>query len=101
MGTDISNRQLDQDLEDIKTFCRFYLKFYKNYMKSFIGFVLRFNLDFLFVFIILDEYRGIVDKCALYRAANLFPGLLFVVELESHGKNDHFVNVHGDLSLLC
>ena len=70
-------------------------------MKSLISFVLRFNLDFLSVFIILDEYRGTANKCSVNRAANLFPGLLFVVELESHGKNDHFVNVHGDLSLLC
>ena len=70
-------------------------------MKSLIGFVLRFNLDFLSVLIILDEYRGIVDKCALNRAANLLPGVLFVVELESYGKNDHFVNVHSDVPLLC
>ena len=69
-------------------------------MQSFIGFVLRFDLDFHSVLIILDEYRGIVDKCALNRATNLLPGMLFVVELESYGKHDHFVNVYGDVALL-
>ena len=101
MLVDISDRQLDQDLEDIKTFCRFYMQFYKNDMQSFISFVLRFNLDLLSVFIILDEYRGVADKCALNRAANLLPRVLFVVELESYGKHDHFVNVYSDVPLLC
>jgi len=70
-------------------------------MQSFISFVLRFDLDCLSVLIILDEYRGMVDKCALNRAALHLPGLLFVVELESYDKNNHFVNVHGDAPLLC
>jgi len=70
-------------------------------MKSLVSFVLRFNLDFLSVFIILDEYRGIADKCSLNRAANFFPRVLFVVELESYDKHDHFVNVHSDVPLLC
>ena len=69
-------------------------------MQSFIGFVLRFNLDCLCVLIILDEYRGIADKRALNRAANLFPRVLFVVELESYDKYDHFVNVYRDVPLL-
>jgi len=98
---DISDRQLDQDLENMKTFDRIYLQFYQNYMQSFIGFVLWFNLNSLSVLIILDEYRGIVDKCALNRATDLLPGVLFVIELESYDKNDHFVNVHGDVPLLC
>jgi hypothetical protein len=70
-------------------------------MQSFIGFVLWFNLNSLSVLIILDEYRGIVDKCALNRATDLLPGVLFVIELESYDKNDHFVNVHGDVPLFC
>jgi len=69
-------------------------------MQSFISFVLRLNLDFLAVLIILDEYRGIVDKSALNRAANLLPRMLFVVELESYDKHDHFVNVYSDVPLL-
>jgi len=70
-------------------------------MKSFIGFVLRLNLDFHSVLIILNEYRGIVDKSALNGAANLIPRVLFVVELESHAKQDHFINVYSDVPLLC
>ena len=100
MLVDISDRQLDQDLEDIKTFCRFYMQFYKNDMQSFISFVLRFNLDFLSFLIILDEYRGIADKCALNRSANLLPGVLFVVKLESYHKKDHFVNIYTTVPLL-
>ena len=70
-------------------------------MKSLIGFVLRFNLDFLSVLIVLDEYRGIVDNCALNRTANFFPRVLFVVKFESYGKHDHFVDVYSDVPLLC
>jgi len=70
-------------------------------MKSLISFVLRFNLDFLSVFIILDEYRGTANKCSVNRAANLLPRVLFVIELESYFKHDHFVNVHSDVPLLC
>jgi hypothetical protein len=69
-------------------------------MESFIGFVLRFNLNFLYVLMIRDEYRGIVDKCALNRAASLLPRVLFVVELKSYAKHDHFVNVYSDVPLL-
>jgi len=69
-------------------------------MQSFIGFVLRLDLNFLSVLIILDEYRGIADKCALNRATNLLPRVLFVVELESYHKHDHFVNIHGHMPLL-
>jgi len=65
MQIDISDRQLDQDLENLKTFGRLYVQFYQNYMQSFIDFVTRFNLDCLSVFNILDEYRGIVDNCTL------------------------------------
>jgi hypothetical protein len=70
-------------------------------MQSFIAFVLWFNLNCLAVLIVPDEYRGIMDEYALNRAANLLPRDLFVVELESYGKHDHFVNVHGDVPLLC
>ena len=98
---DISNRQFDQDLEEIKTFYRLYLQFNQSYVQSFIGFVLRFNLDFFSVLIILDKYRGISDKCTLNGATNLFPCMLFVVELESYVKHDHFVNIHGNVSLFC
>ena len=69
-------------------------------MKSFISFVLRLNLNFPSVLIILDKYWGIVDKCTLNIAANLLPRLLFVVELESYGKRDQFVNVYSDMPLL-
>ena len=100
MRIDISNRQLNQDFQDIKTFSRFYLQFYQHYMQSFLHFVLRLNLDYPSVLIILNEYRGIADKCALNRAANLLPRVLFVVNLESYGKNDHFVNVYAHVPLL-
>ena len=70
-------------------------------MESFIGFVLRFNLDFLSVLIIRDEYRGVVEKCTLNRAASLLPRVLFYIELESYAKLDHFVNIHSDATLLC
>jgi len=69
-------------------------------MQSFISFVLRLNLDFHCVFIIRDEYRGVVDKCALNGAANLLPRVLFVVELESYGKHDKLVNIYSDVPLL-
>ena len=69
-------------------------------MKSFIDLVLRLNLNCLSVLIILDEYWGIADKCTLNRAAKLFPGLLFVVELENYDKHDNFVNVDSDVTLL-
>jgi len=100
MPIDISYRQLDKYFQHVKTFCGFYLQFYQDYVQSSIHFVLRSNLDCLSVLIILDEYRGIVDKCALNRTANLLPGLLFVVELESYGKHDHLVNVYSDVPLL-
>ena len=70
-------------------------------MQSFVGFVLRFYLNYLSMVIIRHESRGIVDKCAMNRAASLLPGLLFGVELESYDKHDHIVNVHGDMPLLC
>jgi len=69
-------------------------------MQSFIRFILWFNLDFLPVLIVLDEYRGIMDKYALNRATSLLPRELFVVELESYGKHYHFVNVYSDMPLL-
>ena len=69
-------------------------------MQSLIHFVMRLNLDCLFVIIVLDESRGIMDKCTLNRAANLLPRVLFVVELESYDKHDHFVNVYSDVPLL-
>jgi len=70
-------------------------------MKSFIGFVLRFDLDYLSVVIINHKSRGIVDKCTLYRAANLLPRVLFVIELESYDKHDYFVDVYSDVPLFC
>ena len=70
---DISDGQLDQDLEDMKTFGRLYMQFYQNYMQSFIGFVLRFNLNYLSVLIIIHKYWGIMDKCALNRATKFLP----------------------------
>ena len=69
-------------------------------MQSFIGFVLWFNLNSLSVLIILDKYRGIVDKRALNGAAKLPPRVLFVVKLESYDKHDHFVDVDSDVPLL-
>ena len=70
-------------------------------MQSFFGFVLRCNLDSLFVLIIRDEYRGIADKCALNYPANLLPRVSFVVEFEGHSKHDHFVDINGDVPLLA
>jgi hypothetical protein len=69
-------------------------------MYSSIRFFLGLDRNFSKIFIILDEYRCIVDECPLDRAASLLPRLLFVVELESHGKHDHFVNVYGDVPFL-
>ena len=101
MLIDISDRQLDQNLEHVKTAGRLYLKLQQNYMQSFIGFILRLNLDVHGVFIIRDEYRGVADKCALNGSTNLLPRVLFVVELESHGKHVHCVDVYGDVPLLA
>jgi hypothetical protein len=97
---DISDRQLDQNLEHIKTSGGLDLQFHQNYMQSFISFILRLNLDFHCVFIIRYKCRGIVDECALNGATNLLPRVLFVVELESHDKHDHCVDVNGDVPLL-
>jgi len=69
-------------------------------MQTFIHFILRLNLDISSVLIIRDESRGIMNECALNRAANFLPRLLIVVELESYGKHDHFVNVYSDVLLL-
>ena len=101
MRIDISDGQLDQNLEYVKTLCRLDLQFHQNNVQSFISFGLRLNLDFHSELIILNEYRGIMDEYALNRAANLLPRDLFVVELESYGKHDHFVNVDGDVPLFC
>ena len=62
-------------------------------MQSSMLFVHRVNLDFSSAVIVLDEYRGIVDKCPLDRATRLLPGLHFVIELEGYAKKDHFVNI--------
>ena len=101
MRIDMSDRQLDKDLEEIKTFGRLYHQLYQNYVQSFIGFVLRFDLDSLSVLIVRDEYRCIADKCTLNRTANLLPRVMFVVELESHGKHNQFVDVYGYVPLLA
>ena len=69
-------------------------------MQSFICFIVRLNLNFHSLLIVSHEYRGIMDKCTLNRATNLLPGVLFVVELESYCKNDHFVNVYSYMPLL-
>jgi len=69
-------------------------------VESLIGFGLGLHRNFQGVVIVLHEYWGIVNKCTLNRAARLLPRLLFVVELESYGKHDHFVNVYGDVPLL-
>ena len=70
-------------------------------MQSFIDFILRFNLNVMSEVIVRHESRWIVDKRAFNRATSLLPWLLFDVMLESYDKNDHFVNVHGDMPLLC
>jgi len=62
MWIDISDGQLDQDLEHIETLGRLDLQFHQNNVQSFIGFVLRLNLDFHAVLVILDEYRSIAYK---------------------------------------
>jgi len=70
-------------------------------VESLIHFVMRIDLDCLSMIIVIDESRGIVDKCTLNRAANFFPRVLFVVELKSYHNYDHFVNVYSDMPLLC
>jgi len=42
-------------------------------MKSLMGFGLGLQRDFQSIFIVLDEYRGVVDECPLDRAASLLP----------------------------
>jgi len=96
----ISNWQLHQDWQYIKTFGRFYFQLHESYVKSFIRFALRLNLDLLSALIILHKYRGVMNECALNRITRLLPRVLFVVELESYGKDDHFVNIKCDLPLL-
>ena len=70
-------------------------------MQPFIWFVSRLNLDISIMIIIADKYRGIVDEYPLNRATRFLPWVVFVVELESYDKNDHFVNVYSDVPLLC
>ena len=93
MRLDIRNRQFHKYFQGIKTFGRFYVQFHQYDMQSFIGFVLRFYLNFSPFFMILNKYRGVMDKCSLNGAASFLPGVLFVVELESYDKNDHFINI--------
>ena len=84
MRINVTDRQLHQYLQCIKTFRGFYLYFYQNFMESFLLFVLRFNLDRSFVIIIFNEYRGIVDERTLYVATSFLPRLLFIVKVERH-----------------
>ena len=100
MLIDICNWQLNQDFQYIKTFLRFYLHFDQNFVHSTILFVLRLNLNFSIVFIIFDEYRGIIDKYPLDRATRFLPRLTLVVELESYAKNDYFVNIQNSMTFL-
>jgi len=97
---DVSDRQLHKDFQDIETFSRLYHQLYQHYMQSFIHFVLWLNLDISSFLIISDKYWGIPNECTLYSSTNLLPGLLFVVEFESHYKKDHFVNVYTNVPLL-
>jgi len=69
-------------------------------MQSFIHFVLWLNLDISSVIIISDEYGGIMDECALNRAACFLPRALFVVELVSYYKDNHLVYVYTNVPLL-
>ena len=62
-------------------------------MQSLVIRILRLDLDFSFGLIVFHKFVDTVDKCALDVAARLLPRLFFVVELESHGKNDQFVDV--------
>jgi hypothetical protein len=68
-------------------------------MKSLIHFILRLYLDFLYVLIILDEYRGITDKYSLNRTANFLPWELIVVEIEIYDNGDHFVYINAHIPL--
>ena len=79
----ITDGQLHQYFQSIKTLCRFYQQFYEHQMSSFILFVLRLDLDVSLMIIKLDESRGIVDESSLNIAAIFFPWLLFVVKVES------------------
>ena len=69
-------------------------------MQPFIWSVHRLNLDISIMIVIADKYRGIVDEYPLNRATRFLPWVVFVVELESYDKNDHFVNVYSDVSFL-
>ena len=100
MRVDISDGQFHKDLQYMKTFQRFYLRFNQNFMHSLILFVLRLNLDFSIVIIICDKYRGIVDLCPLDRATRLLPGLPFVIELEVYAQNYYFVDVQSNMAFL-
>jgi hypothetical protein len=62
-------------------------------MQSLIHFVMGLNLNFSSVFVILDEYRGIMNKRPLNSSASLLPWVLFVVKLESDDKHDHLIDI--------
>ena len=67
-------------------------------MCSSIHFVDGFDLDFSLVIIVPHESRGIVDECALDITARFLPGVPFVVELETYGKNYHLVNIQAHVT---
>ena len=100
MPIDVSDRQLDQDFEDIKTFGGLYHQLYQNDVQSFIGFVLRFDLDSLFVFIVRDEYRCIVEQSLLDSAAYQIPRLPFVVFFKVNVQQNLFVEMQTHCALL-
>ena len=67
-------------------------------MLPFVLFILGLDLHGALVIIILDEARGMVDVGVLDIAANLFPRLLFVVELVSYHENDLLVKIQSNKS---
>ena len=90
---DITDGQLNQYFECLKTFHRFDHQFDQNYMFSLILFVFGADFNLPFMLIILNKSWGIEDECTLNIAARLFPWLLFVVELESHDKYDQLIDI--------
>jgi hypothetical protein len=76
------------------------LHFNQNLMDATIWFFLRLNRDLTIIFIIYDELRSVVDEYPLIRTAGLVPRVLFVVELESHDKDDHLVNIDANMPLI-
>ena len=69
-------------------------------MESFISFVLRFNLDFMSVLIILNKRWGVMYKRPLYNPTDLAPRLALIISIKSHLQLHHPININSNMRLL-